>query len=76
MSETKKAPSFEDKMKRLEEIVGQIEQPDVELEDSIKLFEEGVSLSKDCQNLLDGAEQKVKKLVQTGEGLEVQDLND
>ena len=58
--------NFENKMKRLEEIVTQIESSEVELEKSIQLFEEGVGLSKDCQALLDGAEAKIKKLTAEG----------
>jgi len=75
MSKAKKDLSFENKMKRLEEIVSQIEKSDVELEDSITLFEEGVELSKDCQSLLDTAEKKVKVLVSSGGKTEVQDFN-
>lgn len=66
-----KAQNFEAKMKRLEEIVNGMESSEVELEDSIKLFEEGVGLSKECQNLLDKAEEKVKTLTQ-GAGGETQ----
>lgn len=64
-----KKPGFESKVKRLEEIVGKMESSEVELEESIKLFEEGMSLSKDCQEILDSAEQKVKVLTtsMTGE---------
>ncbi len=58
--------SFENKIKRLEEIVSKIESSEIELEDSIKLFEEGVKLSKDCQGALDQAEKKVKVLVSDG----------
>lgn len=65
--------SFEGKMKRLEEIVGKIESSDIELEESIKLFEEGVKLSKDCQSSLDDAEKKVKVLASDGS---LKDFND
>lgn len=58
--------SFEGKVKRLEEIVDKIESADIELEDSIKLFEEGIKLSKECQGALDDAEKKVKVLVSDG----------
>ncbi len=61
-----KKVSFEGKIKRLEEIVGKIESSEIELEDSIKLFEEGIKLSKDCQSALDDAENKVKVLVSDG----------
>ena len=63
-----KAQSFEAKMKRLEEIVTNMEGSEVDLEESIRLFEEGVSLSKECQTLLDKAEEKVKVLTQTAYG--------
>ncbi len=54
---------FEKKLGRLEEIVTKMEKGDLALEDSLKLFEEGVSLSRDCQLRLNEAEEKVKKLV-------------
>ncbi len=54
---------FEKKLARLEEIVGKMEGGDVSLEDSLKLFEEGVQLSRTCQKELDQAEQKVELLL-------------
>lgn len=54
---------FEQKLKRLEEIVKKMEVGELELEDSLKLFEEGVKLTKECQGHLSQAEQKVKLLV-------------
>ena len=53
---------FEKKLKRLEEIVTSMEKGDLALEDSLKLFEEGVKLSRDCQKKLTEAEAHVKKL--------------
>lgn len=53
---------FENKLKRLEEIVGKMEKGDLELDESLKLFEEGVKLTKECQTHLNQAEQKVKIL--------------
>lgn len=53
---------FENKLKRLEEIVKKMEQGDLELDESLKLFEEGVKLTKECQTHLSQAEQKVKIL--------------
>lgn len=53
---------FEKKLKRLEEIVVKMEKGDLALEDSLKMFEEGVKLSKDCQTQLSKAEEQVKKL--------------
>ncbi len=54
---------FEKKLKRLEEIVGKMEDGELSLDDSMKLFEEGVKLSRDCQAQLSQAEQKVKVLL-------------
>jgi exodeoxyribonuclease VII small subunit len=53
---------FEQKLKKLEEIVKKMEAGDLELDQALKLFEEGVQLTKDCQKHLSEAEQKVKIL--------------
>ena len=57
---------FENKLKRLEEIVKKMEQGDLELDESLKLFEEGVKLSRECHQQLTKAESQVKKLVAVG----------
>lgn len=54
---------FEKKLTRLEEIVAQMESGDLSLEDSLKSFEEGVRLSRECNTQLSQAEQKVKLLL-------------
>ncbi len=54
---------FEKRLGRLEEIVQKMEKGDLGLEESMKLFEEGVKLSRECQTQLTTAEAKVKKLV-------------
>lgn len=54
---------FEKKLGRLEEIVGKMETGELTLEDSLKLFEEGVKLSRECNTQLSEAEQKVKLLL-------------
>jgi exodeoxyribonuclease VII small subunit len=54
---------FEKKLGRLEEIVQKMERGDLALEDSLKLFEEGIKLSRECQTRLNEAEAQVKKLV-------------
>jgi exodeoxyribonuclease VII small subunit len=55
--------SFEDRMKRLDEIVRAMEQGDRPLEESLALFEEGMRLSSECQTLLEEAERKVTLLL-------------
>lgn len=54
---------FEKKLTRLEEIVQKMEKGDLALEESLKLFEEGVKLSRDCHTQLSKAEAQVQKLV-------------
>ncbi|PIU00451.1 MAG: exodeoxyribonuclease VII small subunit [Bdellovibrionales bacterium CG10_big_fil_rev_8_21_14_0_10_45_34] len=55
--------AFETKMKRLEEIVQQMESGELKLENSLSLFEEGVKLAKELHSQLSDSEQKVKLLV-------------
>lgn len=57
---------FEKKLGRLEEIVQKMEKGDLALEDSLKLFEEGVKLSRECHQRLSEAETKVKLLMSVG----------
>jgi len=61
---------FEKAMKRLEEIVAALEKGDAPLEQSLALFEEGTALIRQCGAALDGAEQKLRLLLQTPEGPE------
>lgn len=63
---------FEAAMKRIEEIVRQLEQGDAPLEQSLSLFEEGTGLIKKCSGALDKAEQKVNLLVKTKDGAELE----
>lgn len=59
--------TFEDRMKRLEEIVRAMEKGDVVLEESLKLFQEGTELVRSCQKMLDDAQMQIK-LVTADEG--------
>src|SRR5580658_2191173 len=56
-------PSFEAAIKRLTEIVSSLERGDLPLEESLRLFEEGVKLSRVSQERLDAAEKRVEKLL-------------
>lgn len=60
--------SFEQSLKRLEEIVAALEKGDVSLNDSMTMFEEGTALIKKCSGMLDEAEQKVVKLKKGPDG--------
>ena len=61
-------PTFEESLKKLESIVDQLEKGELTLEDSLKLFEEGVGLSAACKAELDAAEGKVQMLVRQRDG--------
>jgi exodeoxyribonuclease VII small subunit len=61
-------PSFEESLKKLEIIVEKLEKGDLALEESLKLFEEGVSLSAVCKQELDAAEGKVQMLIKQRDG--------
>lgn len=54
--------TFDAKLKRLEEISVQLENEETTLEESLQLFEEGVQLSKECQETLNQAELKITEL--------------
>lgn len=60
----KKTPNFEAALQQLETLVNQLEQGDLSLEESLKAFEQGVRLTRDCQQKLSAAEQKVQQLSQ------------
>lgn len=55
--------SFEDKLDKLETLVTQLESGDLSLDASLKQFEAGVKLARECQTALKNAEQKVSKLL-------------
>ncbi|MBI4462484.1 MAG: exodeoxyribonuclease VII small subunit [Acidobacteria bacterium] len=61
-------PSFEAGLKRLEQIVKQLENGDLALAAALKLFEEGIELSRQCQKQLEEAESKVEILIKKADG--------
>ncbi len=60
---------FEDALKKLEKIVSKLEEGDIPLEESLKLFEEGIRLSRFCNQKLDEAEKKVEILLKGKDGI-------
>ena len=68
MSKHENNKDFETSLKKLEKIVSDLENGELPLEESIKTFEEGVKLTKHCQNLLSKAEIKIQKLVESKDG--------
>jgi exodeoxyribonuclease VII small subunit len=66
--EPAKKPDFERSLARLEEVVRRLESPQLSLDDAMKLFEEGVELSRECQKQLEEAEGKVEILLKKTDG--------
>ena len=56
------APDFESSLKELEKIVRELESGEVTLDESLKKFEKGIELYKQCRHTLEGAEKKIKIL--------------
>ncbi|VUD53908.1 Exodeoxyribonuclease 7 small subunit [Thalassocella blandensis] len=64
----KKTPNFEKSIEQLESLVDALESGDLSLEDSLKTFEKGINLTRQCQQALSEAEQKVQILLQNNNG--------
>ena len=59
---TNKNQSFEDKMKRIDEIVVKLDNDDITLEESLNLYKEGVTLTKECDDILKNAQLNIEEL--------------
>ena len=68
----KESMTFEQSLKRLEEIVKRMESGDVALEEALALFEEGTTLAGSCNKLLDSAELKVLQMTRGADGAPVE----
>lgn len=77
-----KAKTFESSLGELEKIVRKLEDGDLSLEESLKLFEDGVKLSRECQERLNQAERRIEVLLKDSDGtlnlqsLEAEDLRE
>lgn len=60
--------SFEEAMKRIEQIVADLEQGELPLDQSLEQFEEAIKLARSCQKKLEAAHQRISKLVRTDDG--------
>ena len=62
--------SFEENMESLEKTVQELENGNLNLEDSIKKFEEGINLSKKCNDILEEAEKRITVLIKKDDKIE------
>jgi exodeoxyribonuclease VII small subunit len=72
---TESALNFEAALEELEQLVERMETGDLSLEESLKAFERGVVLTRDCQKALKDAELRVQALTQTDAGLHLEDVD-
>lgn len=75
MSKEKKAMDFEQQLASLEDLVESLESGDLSLEESLKSFEQGIKVARDCQAALKSAEQKVEVLMRQGDSLVSEDFD-
>ena len=76
MGRKKSEPSFEQSLAELEAIVERMEQGELSLEESLAQFERGIALTRQCQQALEQAEQKVAILLENNGKLEPQPFGD
>lgn len=62
--------NFEENIEQLEKVVQELESGNLNLEDSIKKFEDGINLSKKCNEILEEAEKKITVLVKKDDKVE------
>lgn len=75
MAARKKAVDFEKALSELEALVSTMEKGDMSLEDSLKAFETGIKLTRDCQAKLSEAEHKVEMLIEQQGELQLTDFD-
>ena len=66
--------NFEEIMKQLEIIANELEKGNLNLDESVKKFEEGIMLSKKCNEILEKAEKKISILINNGNEVEENDF--
>ena len=66
--------NFEQSMQDLEKIVTELEKGDLNLDESVKKFEEGMKIAKQCNNMLEEAEKKITILLEKDGELEEKDF--
>ena len=65
--EEKNTMNFEEAMKSLEQIAGELEKGNLNLDESVAKFEEGMKLSKICNDILEDAEKRISILIKNGD---------
>ncbi len=67
--------NFENNMEKLEKVVAELENDNLSLDESVKKFEEGIELSKKCNEILQKAEKRITILLENAEDYEEKEFN-
>lgn len=67
MEEAKKELKLEESFEKLDEMLNELESPDISLEESFQVYQEGMNLLKQCNEIIDRVEKSVLKLNESGE---------
>lgn len=67
--------SFEESMTALEEMVKKLENGGLDLDQSLKIYEEAIALREHCKKILEDSDRKVQKIMETSNGVVKEDLN-
>ena len=68
MAEPERGAGLEKQIGRLEEIVASLEREDLELDDALRLFEEGIGHLRDVRGMLEAAELRIERLLESAQG--------
>lgn len=71
----KKELNFEELMVKLEDITNKLENEQLSLDESVKLFEEGMQISKECNNKLEDAEKRITILINENDEIKEENFN-
>lgn len=75
MSEKKENKSFEELMEELESIVQELEKENLNLDDSVAKFEEGMKISKECNKILENSEKRISILLENNGEITEEEFN-
>ena len=76
MAAAKKEATLEERFEKIENMIAQLEDPDTSLEDSFKLYQDGMTLLKQCNEQIDRVEKKVLQLNEESGLVEFEDVEE
>ena len=71
---TEKENTFEENLAQLEELVRKLEAGNLDLDESLKIYEDAIVLRERCRKFLEESERKVEKLMETAQGVKKEEF--